>query len=638
MLQSNLKLFALLMTLVTFLVIGISKHSAVQSTAHSLEVAQQTRATLIAQVDLIITRSELNDRQGLSQFLNELESLNGLAGWTLTDENNQVLGQRRPFENNNQSQQYLYFHRDLERQKLMSLQLVFDQPKVATGWSLWDFFVAGLAVIAMTLCLFLIFKWVLNLENYANYLLTDNKSFNRSQFKNYANPVSRIINQLILQNSLLEKDKQELTDQIRKTSYVDDVTELGNHQFFKAEFQVRLHNHEEEESGLFVLLSFVERDDDDELVIDDDRLRQITHVIKQYASEIPSALVARLHANDFALLLPNRTRSETDKICKTVIEQLEKIVFDKTSIREHFVDIGISAYKQGFDYYKIMAEADMALRNAQLQGGNNWFMFGETLPESKVRGHMKWRSFLQRILDRRQIQLYGQQVNYFTKESKSHHEVLVRIEDGKDILTAESFLPMASNCGLSTAFDRQVVDGVIKHCLYQEGPKDPPIYSINLFITSLLDEPFVSWFVEKFSSYPELSKRIEVEITESNINQYTEALTRVMNRFADIGIQCCVEHFGSPEQNLAYLDALPISRVKVDRRIIFGIHENREQQLLLKTMLINLKSKGIKVIAEGVEQAEDAEFITQAGLDGAQGFYYSKPQRLKTIEKFLKAV
>ena len=113
MLQSNLKLFALLMTLVTFLVIGISKHSAVQSTAHSLEVAQQTRATLIAQVDLIITRSELNDRQGLSQFLNELESLNGLAGWTLTDENNQVLGQRHPFENNNQSQQYLYFHRDL---------------------------------------------------------------------------------------------------------------------------------------------------------------------------------------------------------------------------------------------------------------------------------------------------------------------------------------------------------------------------------------------------------------------------------------------------------------------------------------------------------------------------------------------
>lgn len=638
MLKSNLKIFAIFISIVVFLVIGVSKYSAVQSTIHSLENAQQDRATLIAQIDLIITRSELNDRQGLAEFLNELESLSSLAGWKLTNDRNQILGEKKSRVSSSIPPQYLYFHQDKERLQLLSLKLEFAEIPDVPLWKLWDIFVAGLAIITTILCLLLIFKWVLNLENYANYLLVDNKNFKRNQFNNFANPVSRIINQLILQNSLLEKDKQELTDQIRKISYVDEVTELGNHRFFKAEFQVRLHNHEEDESGLFILLSFVEGDEDDELIVDDDCLKQITHVIRQYANEIPHALVARLHDCDFALLLPNQTRSETDKICKTIIHQLEKIVFDKTSIREHFVDIGISIYKQGFDYYKIMAEADMALRNAQLQGGNNWFMFGESLPENKVRGHMKWRSFLQRILDRRQLQLYGQKVNYFTSESNKYREVLVRIEDGKDILTAESFLPMASSCGLATAFDRQVVDSVIKHCLYQDGHKKNHIYSINLFISSLLDEQFVSWFVEKFSSYPELSKSIEIEITENNIIQHLAVLTPVINRFAEIGIHCCVEHFGSLDQNLAYLEILPIKRVKVDRRIVFDIHKNEQQQLLLKTMMVNLKSKDIKVIAEGVEFKEDAEYIQRAGLDGAQGFYFSKPKRLKTIEKLLKAV
>ena len=603
------------------------------------------RATTLSKINLIIANNDVKERQGLSTLLAQIDRLNAIQSWQLLDHNNQLISERKAGGTSVQlgdefvKPQYFYFYSDNDKQHLMTLKLYLkSKPLTPSIIGPREILFSSAIVALILLVLFSLFRWILQLEKYAVYLLTDTGNVSREGLGQTTNPVSQIINQLILKNTLLNKDKSELTEQIRKISYVDEVTELGNQLFFKAEFQVRLHNHEEDESGLFILLSFSDVDDSSEQVLTDDVLRRIANLIRHFANDISHALVARLRANDFALLLPNQSRDKTDNICKTLIEQLDKSIFDNTPIKEHFIDIGISAYKQGFDYYKIVAEADMALRNSQLQGGNNWFMYGEALADNKVRGQIRWRSFLQRVLDKRKLQLYGQKIHLFEQRAETLQEVLARIDDGKEVLTAETFLPMASSCGLASEFDRQVVDGVIKHCLYQEQEKKPCQFSINLFISSLLDERFIGWLVGKLSSYPELSKQITFEISEAHINRNLSNLRVVMPQLSELGVSWCIEHFGSPDEELAYLELLPISSVKIDRRIIFDIHKNTAQQLLLKSLNINLKSKKILVIAEGVEKAEDAAFIEKAGLDGGQGFFYSQPRRMKRIEKYLKVV
>lgn len=637
MIKTNLNKFILLLLLVVAAVLQVHKWYMKGQLQSQYFDNQSRSVAVLSQINLIIADSEFTDRQSLSAFLQQINSIKELKAWQLRDENNQLLGGTPIGPGDFTNPQYFYFYRDVERLHLLTLKVALKGQKPdLPAWSLFEILLVVTLVVGVLLLLSWVFKSIIRLERYANYLLSGTDNLNLPNLGDANNPASLVINQLILKNSLLAKDKMELTEQIRKVSYVDETTELGNQMFFKAEFQVRLHNHEENESGLLMLLSFVEQDETETVVLTDARLVSIANLLRHFCADIPHALAARLRANDFALLLPNQTRSNTDKLCKTLIEQLDKAVFDKTGVKEHFVDIGISAYKRGFDYSKVLAEADMALRNSQLQGDNNWYMFGEALPAHKVRGHIRWRNLLQRVLDKRQIKLYGQTIHYFGEQQYFHQEVLARIEDGKDVLSAATFLPIANQCGLASEFDRQVVDGVIKHCLYQDNGTENVRFSINLFISSLMDEGFINWLIGKLSSYPNLSKQLIFEINESHVNKNLSALREGMMRLSEVGVGWCIEHFGSPEEDLSFLELLPISFAKIDRRIIFDIHKNKEQQLFLNTLLINLNSKNIEAFAEGVEQLADAEYIASRGIGAAQGFHFGKPTRLKRMEEFLK--
>ncbi len=636
--KKNIKQFFICFIFVVVIFTLIVKSVYLSEFNQENHIRNERESASIAQVSLLVTSMDVSERQELSSFLQQLNQVSGITAWQLLDYKNKIVSESSGVAGLS-SPQYIYFYIGPEKNHLYSLKLYFELAPLGEGSGFVSILLLSTTlVVILTLVLYLIFGWIIKLDNYAKYLLVDTQQMSKPRLKLLANPISQVINQLILHNSLLKKDKLDLTEQIRKTSYVDEVTELGNQLFFKAEFEVRLHSQEESEEGLLVLLGFSEPNEFKNQVLSQETLQCISNVLKSYISGMNHALVARLRGNDFSLLLPNQSRSQINQICKTLIQQLDKSIFDKTPIKEHFVDIGISAYKQGFDYYKVIAEADMALRNSQLQGGNSWFMYGENLVESKVRGRLSWRSFLQRVIEKRQVQLFGQPVCFFDSRQEKSQEIYVRIQDGDDILTAETFLPMAHQCGLAMEFDRQVVDGVIKHCLYSRTDNPLQNYSINLFIPSLLDECFVGWLLGKLSSYPELSRRLTFEINASQVNSNLSRLTDVVSRLTDLGAHWCIEQFGSPDTNFEYLEYLPINSVKLDRKIIRGIHDSKDKQLLFNALMINLRTKNVQIFAVGVEFAEEAEFLKQSGITGAQGYHFAHPVRLNHVESYLKAI
>ena len=252
-----------------------------------------------------------------------------------------IISQKPMSKNAPATPQDLFFYLDGKQSQLMTLRLYFKPEPVSPGFfSVAELLLIVVTSIVLASALFLALSPWVRMEKYARYLIDSNQEPKRMALSQISNPVYQVINQLLLKNSLLTRDKSDLTDQIRKISYVDEVTELGNQLFFKAEFEVRLHNHEEDESGLLVLLSFndesVLNGDIEEQVLNDEILHSIALLLKNFIRDIPHALVARLRSNDFALLLPNQTRDKTDQICKKLIQQLDKSIFDNTPIREHF--------------------------------------------------------------------------------------------------------------------------------------------------------------------------------------------------------------------------------------------------------------------------------------------------------------
>ena len=609
--------------------------------------AQQEALKLLGQeitaVNLKLAHTDWGDAISKEQTLGELELSPVVVGGELLDSNNRPLSR---FGRGPEGVSLHFFYLGNGQDEAAVAKIYFRTQTVS--FPILDTFIVSFSLFTLLLIVGTLawqFNWTRKLESYAAYIL--NGGHDRRLWANHGRGglINQALNQLLLNNRLLSRDKADLTDQIRKTSYVDEVTGLGNQWFFKAEFEVRLHSREESAEGLLMLLSFVEDDHEDEAFLTHERLIDIANLLRGFIQTIPNSLTARLKAGDFALLLPNQPREKIDRLCKTLVSQLGKMVFDNSPQVHHFVDIGISAYKHGFDYYKVMAEADMALRNSQLQGGNSWYIFGEVIPDSKVRGSLRWRTFLQAVLDRRQVQLFAQQIHYFSPGPfvKSgdviyHQEILARIDDGTEILGAEVFLPMANQCGLAEDFDRQIIDSLLKHLVYQQDNRGTDRYSFKLFISSLLSERFIGWLTGKLSSYPERSRQLIIEIPEAHIDANLSYLQQVMPQIESLGVSWCIEHFGAPHQDLSYLQLLPISMVKIDRRVINNIYKQPAQQLLLKTLQVFLNDKEVVLVAEGVEQEADLEYLRGVRIDAAQGYYFDKPHRLKQVEAYLKVV
>lgn len=594
-----------------------------------------------SQIGLLIDQIDWRQNNANQTLLEKLQLIPEISSLQIkTNDNQLLLGKTftRDSEKSNSITSYFYLPKmDDPRSSntlMLSLNVQGDSSSPITSQAI---FLLLLFWGGLTLYFLHQFKWVSQLEQLASHVLTGEINYPLKDKNRFHNVIGQAFNQLILNNNQLLQAKTELAEKIRKTSYIDDVTELGNHLFFKAELEVRLHNHDEAESGLVVILSFVDADTKSRKSLTDEQQLEIAGLLKSLIEDINQSLLARLKDSEFALLLPNFTADQTNQFCKKTIALLSKTVFDKVH-RGHFIDIGISTYKQGFGYYNIMSEADMALRNAQLQGANSWFVYGEPLAQHKAKGSLSWRNFLQKVLDKKEMMLYSQNLHYSKGKPILHREILSRIADGDEIIPADRFLVMADKCGLAVEFDRQIIDNLLKHLLYKEDNIAEHKYSINIFSSSLFDQRFVHWLLAKLSSYPELNQQLIFELPENQISKHIETIVPIMQQLASLGVSWAVEHFGAPAEDLSYLDEAPISMVKVDRRIINNINIDKAQQLLLTSIIVTLRSRNIKIFAEGVEKQADAKYLEKTDIDGVQGYYFDKPQKLGLIERTLKVV
>jgi len=518
------------------------------------------------------------------------------------------------------------------------LDLLSDPTQKSSIWNSQNLMIILAVIVLVGIYSFYRLRWVVKLEDYAWHLLASEGHFPIKTNHRFDNVINHALNQLILTNSQLTKEKLDLAEQIRKTSYIDSATELGNQLFFKAELQVRLHNHDEAESGLVAIFSFVDDLKQQERQLSDDQAIKIAAILRSFVENNDMAVVARLKESEFGLILPNFSADQTDQFCRRLIDRLTKGVFGTTADVEHFIDIGISTYQHGFGYYNIMAEADMALRNAQLQGCNNWFIYGEPLANHKSKGSLRWRSFLQGVLQRGEILLFSQQLHYFSDQPLEHLEILARIPDGQSILDANTFIAMANQCGLASEFDRQIIEKLLDYLLYQANSQQTCLFTVNLLSSSLLDPSFSQWLINCLKKHQNFAKRLIFELSESSLSRRQDEFKPVMEQLHQLGVRWCVEHFGSPDRDWSYLGGIPVDMVKIDRRIINNIANESEQQLLLSSILASLAPRKMLIFAEGVEKKRDAEYLRKHDLAGAQGYFYAQPHKLKFNKKQLKAI
>jgi EAL domain-containing protein (putative c-di-GMP-specific phosphodiesterase class I) len=206
--------------------------------------------------------------------------------------------------------------------------------------------------------------------------------------------------------------------------------------------------------------------------------------------------------------------------------------------------------------------------------------------------------------------------------------------DTGELIPPNEFIPVAIETGYIDKIDLQVIEKAIIQ--YQEWLKkgyNPGVLSCNVTIYELEKTDFenkIKAILDKYNFNPVF---LNIEVTEESVMRNAEISIKMLEKINKLGIKINVDDFGTGYSSLSYLKKLPISKIKIDREFIKDIPYDKDDVIITKTIINLAKNMGLGVIAEGVENEIQKNFVFENGCDYVQGFYYSKPVPADEFEK-----
>lgn len=341
-------------------------------------------------------------------------------------------------------------------------------------------------------------------------------------------------------------------------------------------------------------------------------------------------LVARLSGDEFFILMdkitsPNDTIAVAEKILK---ELANPIMIEGQSISTS-CSIGIvicSNRTQHVD--EILRDADIAMYQAKNRGkaGYSFFMLDmRTQPIARL----KLENELRMALDRNEFSLMYQPIVKVSDGCCIGFEALLRWNHPKDgIMPTDLYIPVLEETGLIIPVGEWVLNQAcqqIKELQSNARYKKPLSVSVNISVRQLTHPLFIQQVTRAINRSRIKPENLILELTESIFLMDTEMARSILLRLHDLGIRTHIDDFGTGYSSMRYLQSIPFDAIKIDRSFINHLSTETHQHEIVRSIIAMATAIGSKTVAEGVETAEQFDFLGSNGCTYAQGFYISKP-------------
>jgi diguanylate cyclase (GGDEF)-like protein/PAS domain S-box-containing protein len=353
-----------------------------------------------------------------------------------------------------------------------------------------------------------------------------------------------------------------------------------------------------------------------------------------------SDTVSRLGGDEFAIMLPYI--ENTDDIAMIALKLLASIagpcVIDGNEI-EVTTSIGISVFPEdGTDSESLIAHADAAMYQAKGNGRNNYQFFTREMNRRTLE-RILIKNKLSHALERNELfLLYQPQVDL-----QSGHiigaEALVRWDNplyGK-VLPAQ-FIPIAEENGLIPPIGEWVLREACRQ--NQEWRKLGLMkitMAVNISSVQFRQKNLGETIKAILSESGLTPSGLELEITEGVVMQDAEATILLLEDMKAMGLKLSVDDFGTGYSSLSYLKRFPIDKFKIDQSFVRDLTTDTDDAVIVSTIISMAHSLKLKVIAEGVETAEQLAFLKHQGCDEIQGYYFSQPVSAEEFTKLLSS-
>jgi diguanylate cyclase (GGDEF)-like protein len=346
--------------------------------------------------------------------------------------------------------------------------------------------------------------------------------------------------------------------------------------------------------------------------------------------------VARLAGDEFTVILRNVAEPESASVvAERIIDSLKLPV--NLGGRDHFVQasIGITLFPDdGNTIEELLRNADGAMYRAKDLGRSRAVFFDRKLMMSRFD---TTHSGLYRALRRREFSLFYQPQFSLVDGSLVGLEALLRWQTPRDgTRQPKDFIPAAETSGLIVDIGGWVLEAACaQYAVWREQGIAPRRLSVNVSVQQLKHAEFprtVRRVLEKYGIPPAV---IEIELTESVFAD--EVAGAAMRQLSELGLRLALDDFGTGYSSLNYLRQYPIDVVKIDRSFLEDVPVNASSATLAATIITMAHALGKEVVAEGVENVEQLDFLRERGCDLAQGFYLARPLPVAQINDLLQS-
>ena len=378
------------------------------------------------------------------------------------------------------------------------------------------------------------------------------------------------------------------------------------------------------------------------MLLDLDRFKEVNdtlghrfgdHLLVEVSRRLKNSIreadtISRLGGDEFAVILSDI--SEIEKSAQ-VAQHFMQTVSEPFEIEGHEIyittSIGITIYPADSDNMEtLLKNADTAMYYAKSRGRNNFQFFTHEM-NSRIIEKLFIESKLRRALDHEEFQLnYQPQVEAATGSIVGMEALLRWVNPDLGDMAPSKFIPIAEDTGLIIPIGEWVIK---EACMQAASWLEDGVPILNLSINLSARQFHKQTIVETISAILRETgfdpHHLELEITESVIMQDVDENIQTLRRLKDLGLRLSIDDFGTGYSSLNYLKRFPIDVLKIDRSFVMDITSDPENSSVVSAIIALAHSLNLKVIAEGVETAEQLAFLKERGCNELQGYYFSKP-------------
>ena len=367
--------------------------------------------------------------------------------------------------------------------------------------------------------------------------------------------------------------------------------------------------------------------------VGDELLKKISKIIDDVLR--PNDFVARVGGDEFVIIIQEYNSLHE---LTTIIDRIQKTLTQTWVIQTNPITIsssvGIAFYpKDGDTLVSLMKNSDIAMYEAKKNGRSRYHFFTEALNQ-RVQDTIQLEKDMKEALKNDEFELYYQPKVDISSGKIVAAEALIRwISPTKGMISPDAFIPLADENGFIVELGEWIYKTAIKQqTLFKQAGIDIKI-SINLSPKQLLVEGFVDSFTQSIKESEAKPSSIDIEITENLFYQHNDKNMEILGAIHDYGVSISLDDFGTGYSSLSYLKDFPIDYLKIDKSFLDDF-DNERGRVFIQTIVKMGQTLKMQIIAEGVESAEQLEYLRNIDCDQYQGYYCSKPMNVKDFESF----